>query len=63
MKKKDIEAFAREAAKGIKTEEELHGLHQLLRKITLETALKAEMDDHLGYEPHEESSSSNSRNG
>lgn len=63
MKKKDIEAFAREAAKGIKTEEDLHELHQLLRKWTLETALKAEMEEHLGYESHEENTSSNSRNG
>ena len=35
----------------------------MLTKVTVETALNAELDDHLGYDKHEQSSSSNSRNG
>jgi putative transposase len=62
MNKKDIEAFAKEAAKGIKTPEDLNQFSQMLKKITVEAALNAEMDDHLGYEKHRQSSSANSRN-
>jgi putative transposase len=35
----------------------------MLKKITVEAALNAEMDDHLGYEKHQKSTSTNSRNG
>jgi len=35
----------------------------LLTKITIEAALNTELDDHLGYDKHEESGGSNSRNG
>ena len=63
MNKKEIEAFARKAAKGIKTEKDLSNFSQLLTKITIEAALNAELDDHLGYDKHEESGGSNSRNG
>ena len=35
----------------------------MLKKITVEAALNAEMDEHLGYEKHHQSTSSNSRNG
>ena len=63
MDKKALEAFAREAAKGIKTQKDLNDFSQMLTKITVETALGAELDDHLGYEKHQPSSASNSRNG
>ena len=63
MNKKDIEAFAKEAAKSIKTPEDLNQFSQMLKKITVEAALNAEMDEHLGYEKHHKSTSSNSRNG
>ena len=63
MNKKELEAFAREAAKGIKTPEDLNEFSQMLKKITVEAALNAEMDEHLGYEKHHESTSTNSRNG
>ena len=63
MNKKELEAFAREAAKSIKTEKDLNAFSQMLTKVTVETALNAELDDHLGYEKHQESSSENSRNG
>jgi putative transposase len=63
MNKKELEAFAQEAAKGIKTPEDLNEFSQMLKKITIEAALNAEMDEHLGYEKHQKSTLSNSRNG
>ncbi len=63
MNKKELEAFAKEAAKGIKTPEDLTEFSQILKKITVEAALNAEMDEHLGYEKHQPSKSNNSRNG
>jgi len=63
MNKKDLEAFAREAAKGLKTQDDLKEFSQMLTKITVEAALNAELDDHLGYDRNEQSDNSNSRNG
>ena len=63
MNKEALEAFAREAAKGIKTEQDLNDFRQMLTKVTVERALNAELDDHLGYDKHEVSRTSNSRNG
>lgn len=63
MKKEDLQAIAQEAAKNIKTEEDLHEFRQMLTKITVEAALNAELDDHLGYSKHEKTSNDNSRNG
>ncbi|MDW3045277.1 IS256 family transposase [Vibrio sp. Vb1554] len=63
MDKKALEAFAKEAAKGIKTPDDLTEFSQMLKKITVEAALNAEMEEHLGYEKHKPSKSNNSRNG
>mgnify|MGYP000489404062 FL=1 len=63
MNKEALEAFAREAAKGIKTEQDLNDFRQMLTKVTVERALNAELDDHLSYDKHEVSRTSNSRNG
>jgi transposase-like protein len=63
MNKKELEAFAKEAAKGIKTEKDLAEFSQMLTKITVEAALNAELDEHLGYDKHAQSDSDNSRNG
>ena len=63
MNKKEIEALALEAAKGIKTEEDLNDFRKMMTKITVEAALNAELDDHLGYNKHERAASDNSRNG
>lgn len=63
MNKKELEAFAKEAAKGIKSEKELAEFSQMLTKITVEAALNAELDEHLGYDKHAQSDSDNSRNG
>ena len=63
MNKEDLEAFAREAAKTLKTEKDLNDFRAMLTKVTVEAALNAELDDHLGYAKHEQSPSGNSRNG
>ena len=63
MNKKQLEAFAREAAKTLKTEKDLSDFSQMLTKITIEAALNAELDDHLGYEKHVQSDNPNSHNG
>ena len=38
MNKQQLEAFAREVAKGIKTESDLNDFRQMLIKVTVETA-------------------------
>jgi len=63
MNKKELEAFAREAAKSLKTEKDLCDFSKMLKKVTVEAALNAELDAHLGYDKHEASTISNSRNG
>ncbi|WLQ17017.1 IS256 family transposase [Hahella aquimaris] len=63
MNQKELEAFAREAAKSLKTEKDLNEFRQMLTKATVEAALNAELDVHLGYEKHQSSNSDNSRNG
>ena len=63
MNKKELETFAKEAAKSINTPEDLNEFSQMLKKITVEAALNAEMDEHLGYQKHQKSTSTNSRNG
>lgn len=63
MKKKDLEAFAKEAAKHLKSPQDLTEFTQMLTKVSVEAALNAEMDEHLGYSRHQQSESDNSRNG
>ena len=63
MKKQELEAFAREVAKGLKTEEDLNEFSQMLTKVTVEAALNAELEDHLGYARHAQSENANNRNG
>ncbi|MGU5679755.1 IS256 family transposase [Aeromonas allosaccharophila] len=60
-----LKALAAELAKDIKSEEDLGTLTQQLIKLTVETALNAEMDEHLGYEKHapQGRGTGNNRNG
>lgn len=60
-----LKAIAAELAKGIKSEKDLGKLSQRLVKLTVEAALGAELDDHLGYDRHDPvgRGSGNSRNG
>ena len=63
MNKKELEAFAKQAAKSIKSEADLTDFRKMLTKVTVEAALNAELDEHLGYARHEQSNHKNSRNG
>ncbi len=63
MNKKELEAFAKQAAKSIKSEADLTDFRKMLTKVTVEAALNAELDEHLGYSRHEQSSRDNYRNG
>ena len=52
-------------AKSIKTEKDLAALSKFLLKLTVERAMSAEMDEHLGYDKHASKgkNTGNSRNG
>ncbi len=52
MDQDKLKALAAELAKDIKSEKDLGPLTQHLSKLTVETAINAEMDEHLGYEKH-----------
>ena len=60
-----LKAMAAELAKNVKSEKDLGALTQQLVKLTVETALGVEMEEHLGYEKHDPvgRGSGNSRNG
>lgn len=64
MEQAQLQALAKDLAKSIKTEADLKQLSQLLLKMTVEAALNAELDDHLGYDRHAKTPEvGNSRNG
>lgn len=60
-----LQALARELAKDIKTSDDLSAFSAELTKLTVEAALNAELEEHLGYSPHASDghNSGNSRNG
>jgi transposase-like protein len=60
-----LETLAKELAKDIKTESDLSDLSRRLLKLTVETALGAEAEAHLGYAKHDVTgrNTGNSRNG
>ena len=62
MNRKELEVFAREVAKSIKTEKNLNSFSQMLTKITVEAALNAELDEYLGYDNNQLSEDGNTRN-
>ena len=63
MNKEELHALAKLAAKNLKTEQDLNEFSEMLTKVTVEAALNAELDDHLGYSKHEKADTDNSRNG
>jgi transposase-like protein len=65
MDREKLKALAKELAKDIKTEADLNMLSRELVKLTVETALNAELTEHLGYEKHSDSKPGrgNTRNG
>ena len=60
-----MESLAEELVNDVKSPEDLKDLNNMLFKLTLEKALNAEMDIHLGYRKHEYAgrNGGNSRNG
>ncbi|MNB62350.1 Transposase, Mutator family [compost metagenome] len=63
MDEKKLKALAAELAKGLKTEADLNQFSRMLTKLTVETALNAELTDHLGHEKNAPRTGSNTRNG
>ena len=65
MDREKLKALAAELAKDVKTEADLNALSRELLKLTVETALNAELTDHLGYDKHGDSKPArgNARNG
>lgn len=63
MDESKLKAMASELAKDIKTPEDLNQLSAFLKKMTIEAALNTELSEHLGYEKHQSSKSTNHRNG
>jgi transposase-like protein len=60
-----LQELAKEFAKDIKTQNDLNDFSKMLTKLTVETALNAELTEHLGYEKHQSSppNTQNARNG
>ena len=65
LDREKLKELAGELAKDIKTEKDLNALSAELLKMTVEAALGAEMEEHLGYAKHDPKGrgSGNSRNG
>jgi transposase-like protein len=65
MNHKKLQAMAEELAKDLKTPEDLSQLSAFLTKLTVEAALKGEMNHFLGYDKNDATGhhSGNSRNG
>ena len=61
MKKEEV--LSSEFLKQFRTGEELNGFLHQLQKRGIEQLLEGEMDAHLGYTKHEQSSGANARNG
>lgn len=63
--KKLLQSLASELTKNLKTEKDLSALSRELVKLTVETALGKELEEHLGYAKHssEGRGTGNSRNG
>lgn len=50
MDEKQLQALANELAKNLKTPDDLNQFDRLLKKISVEAALNAEMTHHFGYD-------------
>lgn len=63
MDEKQLQALANELAKNLKTPEDLSQFDRLLKKLSVEAALNAEMTHHLGSEKNQPRPGAHSRNG
>lgn len=61
----NLDEIGKFLAKGVKTQDDLKDVTGQLMKVILESALNAELDDHLGYEKNKKSTNrkTNTRNG
>ena len=62
MNKEKMQALANELAKDIKTPDDLSQLSAMLTKMTVEAALKSEMNFHLGYDKNQPVAPNNGNN-
>lgn len=62
MKDEAMLALAKKFAKNLKTEADLDDFSRALKKLTVETALNAELTEHLGYEKNSSRTGKNTRN-
>ncbi|XHN42275.1 IS256 family transposase IS1414 [Lonepinella sp. MS14434] len=53
MNEQQIKLLANELAKNLKMPEDLNQLSRVLKKITVEATLNAELTDHLGYKKNQ----------
>jgi len=58
-----LQTLGNELAKNLKTPDDLSQFDRLLKKISVEAALNAEMSHHLGYDKNQPKPGANSRNG
>lgn len=63
MDHSQLMALAKEFAKNLKTDSDLNEFSKALKKFTVETALNAELTEHLGHERHQPIAKGNARNG
>jgi len=63
MDRDALKAVAKELAKDLKAEEDLTTLMGELLKLSVETALSAELTEHLGYDKNATGVAQNRRNG
>ncbi len=63
MGEQKLKALAAELAKDLKNEANFNTFCRMLPKLTIETALNAELIEYLGYEKNAPKSGSNTRNG
>ena len=63
MEHKQLMALATELAKNLITDADLNAFTKALKKLTVETALNAELTAHLGHERNQPSVDGNARNG
>lgn len=63
MDHSQLMALAKEFAKNLKIDSDLNEFSKALKKLTVETALNAELTEHLGHERHQPSAKGNARNG
>jgi putative transposase len=55
MDHSQLMVLAKEFAKNLKTDADLNEFSKALKKLTVETALNAELTEHLGHERHQAS--------